>query len=152
VRGPSAWPDEEEGGVEDGALSATTMEGNDVARMLEAGEPELLLLRSALSASAGRWRSGLWLSLLAMLAAGLFLDLKTFRKRPPGDADRRFLGGGGARAGLLRDSEGVESRVLDSVVSGGTAELRERRSESSASGVRMSWRWSAWTRGDDVVR
>ena len=117
----------------------------------------------ALSGLPGR--SGLWLSALAMLAAGLFF-LKTLRKRPPGEGLRWLLDleAGGARPVLLVAREGREKSRLDEdflesvdcdrEASGWKVEAREKRSMSSEAdaGVRMSWRWSAWTSDDDVVR
>lgn len=81
------------------------------------------------------------------------MDLKTLRKRPAGETDRRPLDDdGGARPVLLEAGGSVYSSLPELVVSDGKVEVRAKGSESSAAGVRMSWRWSAWTSGDDVVR
>lgn len=62
--------------------------------------------------SSERDRSGLWLSTLAILAAGLFF-LKTLRKRPAGEWARLLLDVGGARPVLLVVREGMEESRLD---------------------------------------
>lgn len=94
------------------------MAGEGAAEVVGTCESELLLLRSAWSGS-GCWRSGLELAVVVEL----FRDLKTSRKRPPGDGDLRSLDEGGARP-FLEESEAVAARASRSAALTGRVAVR----------------------------
>jgi len=96
-----------------------------------------------------------WESAVVGLLSGLGLPvplepffLKTSLNRPTGDADLPVFDEGGAREDLLDFDvrDGPRSRVSD-----GSAALVSRSGTCGSAGC-MSWRCSAWTTDDDVVK
>ncbi len=122
---------------------------------------------AALASSAGwltrgvgesSWACSTWAGTVAGLSGlelavpvELFLDLNTSLKRPAGEGDLPDADEGGARPVLLDFDlkDGASERSVPSAravagLGGGPG--------SCCSAGRRSWRWSAWTSGDEVVK